>query len=251
MLDPRSQFGPVAESYLTSAVHSNPDALDRMIEVVQPKGGTVVDVATGAGHTAYAFAPYVDRVIATDITQQMLDVTKKTAEERGLSNVETQIAKAEDLPFDDESIDGVTCRMGAHHFDNVLAFLREAHRITKPGGWLLIVDTIGDEDDGVDDQVDLLERLRDPSHRRNLKPSAWVQEVEHAGFKVQHTEQTTKDIEIESWMARMRVPADDRTKLQQMLATASGGFQRYLEPFEREGKKYFHLHEMLLFARKS
>ena len=95
-----------------------------------------------------------------------------------------------------------------------------------------------------------LERLRDPSHRRNLTASGWKREVESAGFKVQHTEETTKDIEIQNWMDRMRVPPADRAKLEQMVATASGGLKRYLEPFERDGKQYFKLHEMLLFARR-
>lgn len=250
MIDPRNQFGPVAESYLTSQVHSNPNALERMIQVVKPHGGTVVDVATGAGHTAYAFAPFVDRMIATDITESMLELTKKTAEERGLTNVETTIAKAESLPFDDGSITGVTCRMGAHHFDDVPKFLEEAYRVLAPGGWLLVVDTIGDDDDEADGQVDHLERVRDPSHRRNYRTFEWKRMAEDAGFKVEHTEESWKAIDIEDWLNRMRVADEDKEHLRQVIDNAKGRFAEYLHPQIYDGKQHFHLRELLMLARK-
>jgi ubiquinone/menaquinone biosynthesis C-methylase UbiE len=250
MRDPRTSFEPVAASYLTSAVHSNPNALDRMIQVVQPKGGIVVDVATGAGHTAYAFAPHVDQVIATDITEAMLKLTRKTAEERGYTNMDFVYALAEDLPFRSQTLTGLTCRMGAHHFNNVPRFVEETFRSTKTGGWFLLVDTIGDEDDEADEQVDHLERVRDPSHRRNLRRSEWVALAEKCGFKVEHHEETTKAIEVEDWMERMRVPEEDRPHLRDLVDNATGKFAEYLQPMTQDGKKFFHLKEMLLFARK-
>jgi SAM-dependent methyltransferase len=250
MRDPRTSFEPVAASYLTSAVHSNPDALDRLIQVVRPSGGAVVDVATGAGHTAYVFAPHVDRVVATDITPSMLQLTRKTADERGIQNLDVVFALAEQLPFQTQALTGLTCRMGAHHFDDVPRFVQETYRSLKPGGWFLLVDTIGDEDDEADEQVDHLERVRDPSHRRNLKRSAWLALAAQCGFRVEHEEERTKDIEVEDWMERMRVPADDRFHLHEVLDKAVGKFAQYLDPMVKDGKKYFHLHELLMFARK-
>jgi ubiquinone/menaquinone biosynthesis C-methylase UbiE len=250
MRDPRTSFEPVAASYLTSAVHSNPDALDRMIQIVEPKGGVVVDVATGAGHAAYSFAPYVDQVIATDITASMLKLTRKTAEERGIKNLDVVFALAEDLPFQTHALTGITCRMGAHHFNNVSRYVQESFRAIKPGGWFLLVDTIGDDDDEADAQVDHLERVRDPSHRRNYRTFEWKKFASDAGFTVQHTEEVWKALEVEDWMERMRVPDNDRTHLREVVASAKGKFADYLHPMEKDGKKYFHLKEMLLFAKK-
>ena len=252
MRDPRTSFEPVAASYLTSAVHSNPDALDRMIEVVRPDGGVVVDIATGAGHTAYAFAPYVDRVIATDITPAMLKLTRQTSREREIENMDFVFALAEELPFQTSALTGLTCRMGAHHFNDVPRFVQETFRAVKPGGWFLLVDTIGDEDDDADAQVDHLERVRDPSHRRNLRRSEWTELVERTGFKVEHCEETRKAIDIEDWMERMRVPEADRQHLRDVVKTAKGKFAEYLQPaITRNGKVYFHLKELLLFATKT
>jgi ubiquinone/menaquinone biosynthesis C-methylase UbiE len=251
MRDPRTSFEPVAASYLTSAVHSNPTALDRMVQVVRPNGGVVVDAATGAGHAAYSFASYVDRVIATDITPSMLKLTRQTADERGIKNLDVCFALAEELPFQSGRLTGVTCRMGAHHFNDVPRFVAETHRALKSGGWLLIVDTIGDDDDDADEQVDHLERVRDPSHRRNYRTFEWKNFATRAGFMVEHTEESWKDIEVEDWMERMRVSDSDRTHLRELVDSAKGKFADYLKPETKDGKKYFHLKEMLLFAKKA
>lgn len=250
MRDPRTSFEPVAASYLTSAVHSNPDALSRMVQIARPKGGMVVDVATGAGHTAYAFAPHVDTVIATDITEAMLKLTRKTAQERGIANMAFAYALAESLPFRDGSFAGLTCRMGAHHFNDVSRFVQEALRTLEPGGWMLLVDTIGDENDEADEQVDHLERVRDPSHRRNLKRSAWIALAEKMGFRVEHEEETKKELDLEDWMERMKVPAPDREHLRQVVQSATGAFANYLEPSTKNGTQHFHLKELLMLARK-
>lgn len=250
MNDPRTRFGPAAESYLASAVHSNASALSRLVKVAKPAGGTVVDIATGAGHTAYAFSPYVDRVIATDITPDMLRVTRETALQRGLSNLSVLFAAAEELPFRDRSVDGLSCRLGAHHFQNVHSFVREAHRALTPGGWFLLVDSIGSEDADADALVDEFERVRDPSHVRNYKRSDWLNMIAEAGFQVRFEEVRAKEIDAEDWMDRIKVSDADRAYLREMMDKASGEFARYLSPDTKGGRAVFHLDEILLLANR-
>ena len=56
----QAQFGAVAERYVTSAIHAHGSDLARMIELAQPRGDErLLDIATGGGHTALAFAPHV------------------------------------------------------------------------------------------------------------------------------------------------------------------------------------------------
>jgi ubiquinone/menaquinone biosynthesis C-methylase UbiE len=70
---PQTVFAQRATFYTTSAVHKDKVVLDRLVELarVQPVD-RVLDVATGTGHTAFAFAPQVREVIATDLTPEML-----------------------------------------------------------------------------------------------------------------------------------------------------------------------------------
>ena len=58
-----------------------------------------LDIATGAGHTAFALAPHVAQVTATDITPEMLELTREGAIERNLGNVLVETAAAEDLEY--------------------------------------------------------------------------------------------------------------------------------------------------------
>ena len=140
----QQRFGAAAADYATSAVHAKGASLVRLVELTEPESHwRVLDVATGAGHTALAFAPHVAKVTATDITDEMLAEARKLAADRGLANVRTLSAKAEDLPFPDTSFDLVVCRLAAHHFDDVTAFAGGAFRVLMPGGMIGIVDTIG------------------------------------------------------------------------------------------------------------
>ena len=69
----QSIFAQRAAFYTTSAVHKDKVVLDRLVELAQVKPtDRVLDVATGTGHTAFAFAPHVREVIATDVTPEML-----------------------------------------------------------------------------------------------------------------------------------------------------------------------------------
>ena len=129
------QFGAHAEAYATSIVHAKGASLKRLVELVKPQSEwLVLDVATGAGHTAAAFAPHVAHVIASDLTQAMLAQAQALARRKGLANMETARADAEALPFPAQRFDLVTTRIAPHHFFNIDAFLAETWRVLKPGG---------------------------------------------------------------------------------------------------------------------
>src|ERR1700719_3507729 len=139
----QEQFGATAAHYLTSKPHAKGKSLERLVELAKPQPGwRVLDVATGGGHVAYAFAPHVARVWATDITPEMVDQVRREAAKKGLANVRAAYAKAEALSFDDASFDLVTCRIAPHHFDSIPAFVSEVHRVLKLGGLFGLVDNV-------------------------------------------------------------------------------------------------------------
>src|SRR5690349_6361465 len=107
----QERFGQFAQGYVESKVHSSGGDLDRLVELAQPQPDWVMlDVATGGGHTALKFAPLVKKVVALDLTPQMLEAAEKFITSKGVTNVEFKQGDAESLPFETNTFDLVTCR---------------------------------------------------------------------------------------------------------------------------------------------
>lgn len=245
----QEQFGKTAAHYLTSKPHAKGKSLERLVDLTAPqKDWRVLDIATGGGHVAYVFAPHVARVWATDITQEMLDQVAAEAGKRGLGNVRTTYAKAEALPFEDESFDLVTCRIAPHHFDSIPAFLTEVHRVLKPGGQLALVDNVVPAGT-VGDYINAFERFRDPSHLRAWTMQEWRDALAAARLGVTHEEQIYKTMEFSSWAQRY----DDTMKalLRAMLTEVTPAVAAVLEPKTVDGDFTFKLCEGLFIARRA
>jgi ubiquinone/menaquinone biosynthesis C-methylase UbiE len=215
----QKQFGDKAALYAISKVHVDRPSLARLVEVVAPqREWLVLDVATGAGHTAHALAPHVRRVVATDLTLPMLPQARQLAEEKELSNVVTAAADAEGLPFAGASFDLVTCRIAPHHFPHVERFLAEAARVLRPAGRLALVDNFvpGSPRRGKKARlqraagryINAFDRLRDPSHVRCLSVQEWREALYATGFTIEHEETTRKAIDFHDWVERMKVPPE-------------------------------------------
>jgi len=256
----QQKFGAAAADYAASSVHAKGASLARLVELVDSKPSwRVLDVATGAGHTALAFAPRVAKVIASDITDQMLVEAKKLAAERRLGNFRTACAKAEDLPFPDMSFDLVTCRLAAHHFKKPRAFVAEAHRVLMPNGVLAVVDNISPdreilpaldaaEASKLSSAYNAFEKLRDPSHGRCLGLAEWTALLDEQGFTVVHKEHMDQDIEFDPWAARMRCDAATVARLKALLGAEP--LRSLLRPGESKGGLVFTLQEAIVVARK-
>jgi ubiquinone/menaquinone biosynthesis C-methylase UbiE len=244
----QEQFGKTAATYLTSKPHAKGQSLERLVALTSPqKDWRVLDVATGGGHVAYTFAPYVARVWATDITQEMLDMVKAEAAKRGLANVRTTYAKAEALPFEDATFDLVTCRIAPHHFDSIPDFLGEVHRVLKPSGLFALVDNVVPAG-SVGDYINAFERFRDPSHLRAWTMQEWHDALEKAGLAVGHEEQIYKTMEFASWAGRH--DATMQALLRAMLAQVTPEVKATLEPNGSGDDLTFRLCEGLFVGKR-
>lgn len=244
----QEQFGKTAAHYLTSKPHAKGKSLERLVDLTSPKNDwRVLDIATGGGHVAYTFAPHVARVWATDITQEMLEMVKGEAAKRGLTNLRTTYAKAEALPFEDESFDLVTCRIAPHHFDSIPDFLAEVRRVLKPGGLFALVDNVVPAGP-VGAYVNAFERLRDPSHLRAWTMDEWREALKKAGLVTGHEEQIYKTMEFKSWAARY--DATMQSLLRAMLTEITPEVRATLEPQETGTDLTFRLCEGLFIAKR-
>jgi ubiquinone/menaquinone biosynthesis C-methylase UbiE len=247
----KRQFGLNAQRYVQSHDHSKGESLDRMVDVVDPKPTwRALDIATGGGHTALAFAPRVREVVATDITQEMLQAAERFIRDKGVENVRFQEADACALPFQEAEFDLVTCRVAPHHFPDCAGFVREMARVLKPGGTVAMIDNVVPEDKATDDYINAFEKFRDPSHVRALPTSEWLRHFTEAGFLIDTIEIFRKARDFEAWAGLQTVSDEVRAELKRRLEEATSGPMEALGPEMRDGKLYFYLTEVLLVGRR-
>jgi ubiquinone/menaquinone biosynthesis C-methylase UbiE len=252
----KRQFGTHAAAYATSRVHAQGASLARLVELVQPQPGWhALDVATAAGHTAFAFAPHVAQVTATDITPEMLPVAAKLAAEKGVANVRFETADAEVLPYGDAAFDLVTCRIAPHHFPHLSTFMAEASRVLRPGGLLAVVDNVvpgGPEPEATaaGDYVNAFEQLRDPSHVRALSVDEWLAAFAAAGFTLLHHETAPKSMEFTPWAERMGATPETLAELRRRLLEAPPTAAAYFAVEPAGDDLRFNLDEAIFVGRK-
>ena len=245
----QKKFGEAAADYAASPVHAEGPSLARLAELISPAPTwRHLDIGAGAGHTALLFADRVAKVTASDVTPEMLAEVRKAAKARGLGNVITREAPAEDLPFPDTSFHLVTCRLAAHHFRDPAAFVTEAARVLIPGGTFALIDNIAPSDDAIAVPYNTFEKLRDPSHGRCLSLAEWSTLIADAGLDLQSAEVMDQDIPFDPWVARMRCTPQTIARLREMLEDKS--LRDLLRPRETPEGLTFTLREAILIARK-
>jgi ubiquinone/menaquinone biosynthesis C-methylase UbiE len=230
----QQQFGATAAAYSTSAGHSDQVALAALVALAAPRStDALLDIATGAGHTALAFAPHVRQVVAYDLTEAMLAETAKNAAHRGLTNIVTRLGPAEKLPFADSAFDLVSVRLASHHFAYNAVAVREMARVAKPGGRVAVVDNYGPEDESLDARLQHIEKLRDPSHVRSYRLSVWRAFLEGAGLAIQrevanHYSESEHGMDFDDWVRRSKTPPDRVAELRRLFTTASPDLRNLL-----------------------
>lgn len=183
-----------ADLYRESDAHKRGRDLELFVEWAE--GETALDVATGGGHVARRLRKAGFAVVTTDSAPGMQpDV----------------VSRGEDLPFADGSFDVVACRVAAHHFDDPGAALAEMARVSR--SLVLLSDNLylGEAGEEAD-------RLRDPTHVRNLSADEWRRLFDGVGLDVEAFEREDKRIELEPWLERVGCTGDDAIRVRGLLA---------------------------------
>jgi ArsR family transcriptional regulator len=101
---------------------------------------TIADLGSGDGGFALLLAQSAVHVIAVDSSEKMLDVARDQAQRAGASNVEFRLGEMEEVPIDDASVDLVFFSQSLHHAAHPERAIREAARILRSGGRIVILD---------------------------------------------------------------------------------------------------------------
>lgn len=249
MSEVRQAWGRYAEAFAAEGAKAEDrDSIRRLVELCDlPDGALVLDVATGAGYNAFAFARAGARVIPSDPTHEMLLATRAGWSERfGSRRVPLVEAWAEGLPFGDACLDAVVAHRAPHQFADAETWSKEAARVLKPGGVLGLSDQ--SPPDGWEEWHNQLERWRDPTHERARSPHEWRAVVESAGFRVRSEDVVYQAHDLEDWLDRVDCPTDRREKALEMLRDVPAEIRDVYRPHTADGRLYMRTPQCVLVA---
>lgn len=212
-----SAFGASAEGYLDSDVHRRGEDLQTLAGWCAD-ATRVLDVGTGAGHTAGAVADVSDaEVIASDASPEMVRTAVEAFDVAGV------VADAEALPFAADAVDAVTCRIAAHHFPDPERFVAEVARVLRPGGVFAFEDNVAPEDPVLGAFLNRVESLRDPTHVESYTMPTWRRWLVEAGFEIHQTRVLRSRLTYGDWVARTDPPKSRQAELESLLTDPPAG----------------------------
>lgn len=201
------QYQDKSSNYLHSTVHAQGAEFAKMRQLVQDNQlAHILDLGCGGGHVSYHIAPSVKSIIAYDITPSMVELVQSEAQKRNLTNITIQIGMAENLSFADHQFDAIITRYSAHHWQNVPQAMLEMHRVLAKDGKVVIIDVLGNSQPVLNNFLQTIETIRDPSHVKNYSLAEWLYFAEITGFCVETIEKQKLALNFDSWVARMHTP---------------------------------------------
>jgi ubiquinone/menaquinone biosynthesis C-methylase UbiE len=215
----RREFGQQAARFGEQGLTlSNQAYLQWMVEQLdlQPHF-EVLDVAAGTGHLSRAIAPNVKRVVALDLTPEMLAEGRREAEQQGLTNLVFEQGEAEHLPYPNDAFDLVVTRFSLHHFADPRGPVQELVRVCRPGGRVAVIDLVSPDDPTVAATYNHLERLRDPSHLRALTADELPRLMREGGLTIVHTVPRDVEVHLDRWLDLTRATPEARQSIQAAL----------------------------------
>jgi len=147
--------------------------MEKLLAFIPEKKGTILDAACGKGATTRHLLKYYppEAVTGINISEKQLETCRLNA-----PGCRFILMNAAELQFEDASFDNIISVEAAFHFDTREKFLREACRVLKPGGTLVLSDSLFTR---------WWERIKPPGRLLNFveDPAAYRALCQAAGFQ--------------------------------------------------------------------
>lgn len=124
------------------SLYIDEDTVDAAIDnaVGSQSIGLMVDLGTGTGHVLELLAGRYERALGIDVNKAMLNYARARLDQQRDGHAQVRHGDLYNLSLDDACADLVVMHQVLHYLSDPAAAIREASRILRPGGRLLVVD---------------------------------------------------------------------------------------------------------------
>jgi arsenite methyltransferase len=188
----------------------NPTALAEI-----KKDETVLDLGSGGGMDVFLAANKVGeqgKVIGVDMTEDMVRTALKNAKIGGYENVEFKLGEIENLPIEDNSIDVIISNCVINLTPDKSVAYKEAFRVLKPGGRILVSDLVTDGD--IPDEIRSSFQAWSECIAGAMKIGDYLETIKEAGFmdveivEAHYFTEPNMDIRLEGKIISIQVKAN-------------------------------------------
>ncbi|MCB9472777.1 MAG: methyltransferase domain-containing protein [Candidatus Delongbacteria bacterium] len=181
------RFSKLAATFDQSELLGSERDREQAMRVIKPgPRETGLDLACGPGHLGVSLAEAGGRVLAVDISEEMLKLCAHRSSEAGQKNLTIALQDAHQMEFRDGMFNWVCCRFGFRWFLDPLKVLAELFRITRHGGRVYLSEWVPDLP-GIDPlPLEFLLRELDPAQQELAGRALWERRAQDAGFQRGH-----------------------------------------------------------------
>lgn len=188
MFRPENFWNFLAKSYAKNPVEDETSYQHKLVksrEYFTPDSN-ILEIGAGTGSTAISHSPYVNSILATDISDKMIAISNEKLVGNDIDNVTFKLSSIDDLNIENESLDAVLALSILHLVKDKNAVIAKIYRMLKPDG-VLISSTVCLEDSS------RFAKFLTPIGRllglilKSLSRKDIEQSMKNAGFKIEYS----------------------------------------------------------------
>jgi broad specificity phosphatase PhoE/ubiquinone/menaquinone biosynthesis C-methylase UbiE len=204
-------FQRVASVPLSEVAYPGERELRDFVRLADPRGDEqVLDVATGTGSVALAFAPHVASVLGVDLSPAMLERAEAVRSARRLANVHFRLGEIGVLPLQEASYDIITCHNLLHYASDLSDLFALLRRLLTAEGRLLVDEPLGSDDPVKRATLNAIALRRDPGVTQIWNAGEIEAALNAAGLRIIKSERYSLNRELDEWLSR--AAADEATR---------------------------------------
>ena len=191
-------FTEQASTFNSSAVANADSILNAIVELAEPQPSERwLEAACGPGIISRRLAPLVNAVQGIDLTPAMIELARREAAVAELDNAVFEVGDATATGLQAAGFDGAVTRFSLHHLPVPARLFAELSRVVRPGGKVVIVDHVADDDAEARAWSQEIERLRDPSHWACLSETRLRALGEQAGLGLASAQRVAFELDFD------------------------------------------------------